>query len=114
MSNFWTEKHTGDLKLIDHIQQESVDWIDAHKYEIENYWTALDWLKVYADAILDQDLSMNSTLLVSKENDSSVNARPLLDDEWKEMASVARYIANLRESLGKFEQESMPGLSMAS
>jgi len=71
-----------------------------HKYEIDNHFTSLDWMKVYADAIQDQNLNMNMTLKMAKENGAVDEGRS--DAEWDEMASVARYISNLRESLGKF------------
>lgn len=63
---FWHERDQDSLHQLDNIMQESVDWVIQHKYEIENHFGPVDYLKMYQEAILDQGLDMNVTLKIAK------------------------------------------------
>ena len=77
-------------------------WIIAHKYEFENHFTDLDWLKIYSEAIQDQKINMNRVLLtVGQEqgNDRLAQAQQKSEQEWAEIGAIGNYITELRDSL---------------
>jgi len=44
--------------------KQSANWILRHKYEIDNHFTPLDWIKIYSEAIKDQRMDMNMALYI--------------------------------------------------
>ncbi len=50
---FWNDRDNDTFHHFEHIMNESVQWVEKHKYEIENHFTPVDWLKVYAESIQD-------------------------------------------------------------
>jgi len=57
--DFWNEKELNELAAVDNMMNSAIQWIDEHRYEIENHFSVFEWLRIYGDAILDQDLDMN-------------------------------------------------------
>ena len=67
---FWNERDQDSFHQLDNIMQESVNWVIQYKYEIENHFGPLDYLKLYQESILDQGLNMNVTLKIAKAEGS--------------------------------------------
>ena len=59
---FWTDRELLELDFV----QKQIAELSAHlnkmKYEIENYFTVFDWLKVYSHSILEDKVDMNEML----------------------------------------------------
>lgn len=48
---FWSQQEESEFSMLDKIEEQSIQWLAKHKYEIENHFTLVDWLKIYAEAI---------------------------------------------------------------
>ena len=59
---FWSETELNQIAQRDILFNKSIKWALEHKYEIDNHFTPLDWLKIYAEAIQDQGIDMNLSL----------------------------------------------------
>ena len=56
---FLSERELNQLSLIDGMMNQSYKYLESIKYEMNNYFTEFDWVKVYGDLILDNDLDFN-------------------------------------------------------
>ena len=56
---FWTDKELHELRAVNNMMNLTAVWIEDHKYEIENHFSIFEWLRIYGDAVLDQNLDMN-------------------------------------------------------
>ena len=63
---FWNDRDNDSMHQLELLLQDSIKWCNRHKYEIENHFTSIDWLKVYSEAMNDHKLDMNVTLKMVK------------------------------------------------
>ena len=59
---FWTDRELLELNFVQKQIAELSEHLNKMKYEIENYFTVFDWLKVYSHSILEDKVDMNEML----------------------------------------------------
>lgn len=90
--------------------------VDHCQYELEHNMQTKEWLRMYADTVLDYGMDMNQLFRFEAED---VSTNPLQDitkkgylqdhlkpqDEWNRLAEYARYLADFQEGLGKVNEK---------
>ena len=90
-----------------HRQQDVANLIEDHRYEIENHFSAFEFLKIYSESILDHDLDMNSVLQweeISRKSDF-INNIQRSEQEWKQTAEYAKFLVDFNQTHTKFDLE---------
>jgi hypothetical protein len=104
---FWNETEKNQHMIWDNQLADVERWLMDHKYEIEKNFTSLDWLKLYADSILDLNINMNAVLrLETADRKEAFKGNEGLDQEnWESLAREARQLAQLYEEIKKYEAD---------
>ena len=91
---FWTDREQADLALWEERIRGVIDFLESHRYEIDNHWTQFDYLKVYSQAILDQGINMNCVLQEEEANRKAdfVGNDPKTDEQWVKAAEYAKFL----------------------
>ena len=110
---FWSDAEKDSMLQWENSLNKVTEWLIENKYEIENHFSVFDWLKLYADSILDYGMNNNMILKLEKidrgEDFSGSHGRA--SQEWEELANAARYLADYREAVSAYKPEflaSMP------
>ena len=65
---FWSEEEKKEHQVWESNLSHVMQFLSDHKYEIQQHFSSLDWLRLYADSILDMDVDMNLVLRLETED----------------------------------------------
>jgi hypothetical protein len=113
-------------RLSPEIQLEELMWerrtheidtmLEKYKYELQNVMSKGDWLNIYADAILEENLNMNymkkhhKLEIAKRQQRNDKISNPLYsqselevtrtDEDWESLAQYSRYLSQFGEAIG--------------
>jgi len=69
-----------DLQAVEYKLLDVYEWLHDNKYEVDNHLTELDYLNMYAEAILNQGFNMTAA---GESGD---------DHTWSDLAKYAKFV----------------------
>ena len=104
---FWNDRESGEITLWNAIFDKAHRYLLEHKYEIDNHFSVFDWLKIYSEALLDQDLDMNQILKVVESEGIGLKAKAhnRSSEEWTQLGEAAKYLVSYRQAAQSISTE---------